>query len=92
MISGRSSETTYEQTENLKPGEDLFGDRGAADDVPALEDQHFAAGARQVRGGGQAVVARADDDRVVLRRHSGTCTRTHGRRLRLAYGARIVRS
>ena len=46
---------------------DLFGDRGAADEVPAFEDEHFSAGARQICGGGEAVVARADHDRVVGR-------------------------
>ena len=42
MISGRSSETTYEQTENLKPGKDFFGDGRAAEHVPALEHEHLA--------------------------------------------------
>ncbi len=49
----------------LEAREDLLGDRGAADDVPAFEDEHRAAGARQVRGRGQSVVARTDHDRVV---------------------------
>ena len=39
MISGRSRLTTYEKTENLKPGNDLLGDRGAADERPALEHE-----------------------------------------------------
>ena len=68
MISGRSSETTYEQTENLKPGKDLFGDGGAAEHVPPLEHEHLAPGARQIGGAGQAVVPAADDDRVVPHR------------------------
>ncbi len=33
--------------------------------VGALQDEDPASGARQVRGGGQAVVSRADDDVVV---------------------------
>ena len=69
MISGRSSETTYEQTENLKPGKHLFGDGGAAEHVPPLEHEHLASRAGEVGGAGQAVVPAADDDRVV----------THGR-------------
>ncbi len=47
-------------------GEDLLGDRRAADDVAALEDHHLLAGARQIGAGDQAVVAGADDDRVVV--------------------------
>ena len=70
MISGRSSETTYEQTENLKPGKDLFGDGGAAEHVPALEHEHLASRAGQVGGAGQPVVPAADDDRVVTHRRN----------------------
>ena len=43
-----------------------LGDRRAADVVAALEHQHRAPGAREVRRGDQAVVAAADDDRIVL--------------------------
>jgi hypothetical protein len=49
----------------LEAGEDFLGDRGAADDRALLENQHFAARAREVRGGDQPVVAAADDDGVV---------------------------
>ena len=64
MISGRSSETTYEQTEKRKPGKHLLGDGRAAEHVTAFEHQHLAPGAREIRRRGQAVVAAADDDRV----------------------------
>ena len=46
----------------LESGEDFFGDRRAAEHVPALEHQNFFPGARQIGGVGQAVVASADDD------------------------------
>ena len=48
---------------------DFFGDRSAADEMTAFEDQDFSAGPRQVRGSGQAIVSATDDDGVVLRRH-----------------------
>ena len=67
MISGRSRLTTYEKTENLKPGIDLLGHRGAADQVPPLEHDHPLAGTRQVGRGDEAVVPAADDDGVVAR-------------------------
>ena len=50
-------------------GDDLLGDRGAAQHVSALEHDHPHAGARQVGGGHQAVVATADHDRVVVLGH-----------------------
>ena len=68
---GRSSETTYEQTENLKPGKHLFGDRRAAEHVPPLEHEHFPARARKIRRARQPVVPAADHDRVVT--HGGHC-------------------
>ena len=71
MISGRSSETTYEQTENLKPGKTSSVTAAPPSDVPALEHQDLAPGAREVGGGGQPVVAAADDDGVVLIRENG---------------------
>jgi hypothetical protein len=49
--------------------EGLFGDRGAADGVPAFQHEHAAAGAGKVTGGDEAVVAAADDDHVVSVRH-----------------------
>ena len=45
--------------------EDLLGHRGAAEDVALLEDERLEAGPREVRRADQAVVAAADDDRVV---------------------------
>ena len=49
----------------VEAGKHFFGDGGAAEHVPPLEHEHLAAGAREVGGRGQAVVAAADDDRVV---------------------------
>ena len=46
--------------------EDFLGHRRAADDFAPLEHDNLLAGAREVRSGNQAVMARADDDRVVL--------------------------
>ena len=66
MISGRNRLTTYDATLNLKPGTDLFGHRRAAQDVASLEHDDTRAGAREVRGAGQAVMSAADDDGVVL--------------------------
>ena len=66
MISGRSSETTYEQTGILEAGIDLLGDRGAAEHVPALEHQHLPPRAREIGGVDQTVVPAADDDDVVV--------------------------
>ena len=43
----------------------LLGDRGAADEAAALEHQHVEPRLGEVRRVGQAVVASADDDRVV---------------------------
>jgi hypothetical protein len=47
-------------------GKDFLGHRRAADDFAPLEHDDLLARARQVRSGNQAVMARADDDRVVL--------------------------
>ena len=58
MISGRSSETTYEQTENLKPGKISSVTAAPPSDVAPLEHQHLPAGAREVGGGGRARCAR----------------------------------
>jgi hypothetical protein len=45
-------------------GVDLLGDAAAAHDLAPLEHQRAQAGAGEVRGGGEAVVAGADDDRI----------------------------
>ena len=50
----------------LEAGEDLLGDRGAAEHVPALDHEHLAARPRQIRGVDQPVVAPADHDHVVV--------------------------
>ena len=48
---------------------DLAADRGAADIRVALEHQDLETGPREVGGVRQAVVARADHDRIVVRHH-----------------------
>ena len=48
MICGRSSETTYEQTEMWKPGNTSSVTAAPPSDVPALEHEHAAAGAGQI--------------------------------------------
>ena len=53
----------------LEAGEDLLGDGGAADERTCLEHAHVEAGAREVGGVDQAVVAAADDDDVVSPGH-----------------------
>ena len=50
---------------------DLLGDGSAAEDVPALEHDDAQPGACQVRAADEAVVAAADDDRVVALLHRG---------------------
>ena len=50
----------------LESGEDFFGDGGAAEDVTAFEHEDFLAGAGEVGGVDEAVVAAADDDDVVF--------------------------
>jgi hypothetical protein len=62
----------------FEAGKDLFGDRRAAYEVPAFEDQDFLAGPRQVRGSGQAIVAATNDDGVVLGRHDIDISRNDG--------------
>ena len=48
--------------------EDLFRDRGAAEDMTALEDEHGSAGPGQIGSGGQTVMAAANDNDVVAHR------------------------
>ena len=76
----------------LEAGEDLLGDRGAAEHVPALEHEHLAARARQVGGAGQPVVAAADDDRVVSSRLSMSQRRIARRPAPIVYSARADRN
>ena len=65
MMSGRSRLRAYEKVVNAEARLELLGDRRAADDRPALEDQGLEPGLGQVRAVDQPVVAAADDDRVV---------------------------
>src|SRR5262245_11537267 len=48
----------------------FFGDGHTANGVILLKDQDLKAHSGQVAGTGQAIVPRADDDRVVMMRHS----------------------
>ena len=66
----------------LEAREDLLGHRGAADQRAPLEHQRLAARARQVGRGDQAVVAAADDDRVVAARSCLLPLRIEERQLR----------
>ena len=65
MMSGRRRLRAYENVVNQKPGPELLGDRGAADEMAPLEDQGLQAGLREIGAVDEAVVAAADDDRVV---------------------------
>ena len=57
--------------------EDLLGDRGAAEDVALLEDERAQAGPGEVGGADEAVVAAADDHRVVALGHEPPPSRVH---------------
>ena len=59
---GRSGPIACASVGHSEPRRDLLGDRAAADDRPPLEHERLQSGLRQVEGGGQAVVAGADDD------------------------------
>ena len=48
-----------------KPGMKFLGHRGAADHAAALAHRNTHAGARQVEGADESVMAAADDDRCV---------------------------
>ena len=49
---------------NFVAGPQLFGRRAAAEHMAAFEHADFVAGAGQIRGAHEAVVAAADDDRI----------------------------
>ena len=66
MISGRNKRNHVGADGELEAGEDFFGNSGAAEHVTALEHQNFFAGAGEVGGVDQAVVASADHDDVVF--------------------------
>src|SRR5690348_11337131 len=51
----------------LESGKDFLGDGGASEHVAPLQHQDFLACARQIGGGGEAVVASSDNDCVVFR-------------------------
>ena len=49
----------------VEAGEDLFGHRRAAHDVPPLEDEHPSSRAREIGRRSEAIVAATDHDHVV---------------------------
>src|SRR5215472_12598789 len=53
----------------FEAGKDFFSDCGAAENVAALEDEDFFAGAGEIRGVYQAIVATTNDNCVVTLRH-----------------------
>jgi hypothetical protein len=66
----RSQERHHVRTDGIfEAGEDFFGDRGAAHQMATFEHHDLAAGAGEVRGCGQPVVAGANNDGVVLLWH-----------------------
>ena len=72
------SKKRHDVGRNREPetGNDLFGDRRAAHDVPPLEDQYPAAGTSEVCGVNEAIVASADHDNVICGRHEKSRTQT----------------
>jgi hypothetical protein len=66
-ISAGSWATRWRSGQARIDQERALGDRRAADVVAALEDEHRAPGAGQVRRGDEPVVAAADDHGVVAR-------------------------
>src|SRR5216683_2590796 len=51
----------------LEAGKNFFRASRAAEDVAALEDEHFLSGFSQIGGVGEAVMASPNHDHVVLR-------------------------
>src|SRR5208282_518979 len=51
----------------LEAGENLFGASRPAENVAALEHEHFLSRVRQIGGVGEAVVAATNHDHVILR-------------------------
>ena len=66
MISGPQQAHHVGELGEAIAREDFLGDRRAADDLAPLEHDHLLAGAREIRGRDQAVVAGADHDRIVV--------------------------
>ena len=71
MISGRKQRDDIRADRELEAGKDFFRHGGPAEHVTALQYQHFLAGAGEIGGVGQAVVAAADDNHVVFLRTVG---------------------
>ena len=81
MISGRKQRNDIRTNRKLESGKHFFGDRRAAEHVPALEHQHFFARAREIGGIHQTVVSAADDDDVVLISVQRSCFSPHFKEL-----------
>ena len=62
-------------------GRELLGHGGPAEDVAALQDQHLEPGLGEVAAADEAVVAAADDDRVVTAAGQGRCSGFHVREI-----------
>jgi hypothetical protein len=48
---------------------EFLGDGSPADDRPAFDKTHLEAGTGQVKGADKAIMARADDDGVIMLGH-----------------------
>src|SRR5277367_4202042 len=71
----RAQQRNYVRTfREQEAGENLFGNRGSAQNVAAFEHQDFLSGFGQVRGIDQAVVPAADHDHVIVLRHAENST------------------
>jgi hypothetical protein len=68
-----ADEVRVAREQRVVPRERPLGDRRAAQRVAALEHEHAAPGAREVRRGDQPVVSPAGDDDVDHRRSVGAC-------------------
>ena len=68
MISGRSSETTYEQTEKRKPGKTSSVTAAPPRTCRRSSDEDGFAGPGEIGGGSQTVMAAANDNDVVAHR------------------------
>ena len=85
MISGRSRLTTYEKTENLKPGKISSVTAAPPTSGRRSSTSDLLARAREVGRGDEAVVAAADDDRVVALRRAHARFRSRIEERKLAH-------
>ncbi len=103
MISGPQQAHDVREHREREAGEDLLAHRRAADALAPLEHDDALAGAREIGGADEAVVAAADDDRVVGGRRQRVTLRANrasgrgpgrcdDRRANLRSGGRVVPS